>query len=340
MQTVRTHQTAVDWDDRVLGAHTLPHYMQSSTWARTRADGPWSVSQRDLGLDRSHPVLSYERDAEGFGTLQHLPRVSGLEPADIPRLTQRLRADRGAAFATKIEVHQPRDERLVAAFEASGWLPTRASQYRHAVVVETAQGEEELLAGMKKRARGEIRIAERNGVIARRVELSAENRRCMLDLVRETEERSGAFFRGTEYLERVWRAFDDDDRGRLYFAWHDGCVVSGSFVALYGTGAWYKDGGSLRDRPQLMASRFLQWEIMRDLAASGIARYDLGHVPPPNEPHAPGQGVLTFKSAFARDVLEYMPAFQLSHEECAEAWRRGESEFIAAHRARTGDYWY
>lgn len=339
MRTV-TDQTAIGWDDRILAAHTVPHFMQSSTWAKTRSGGPWEAAERDLGTDRSYPVLTFERHAEGFGILQHLPRVSGLEPDDVAPLTERLRADRGTAFATKIEVHQPRDERLIAAFEASGWLPTRASQYRHAVVVETDAGEEELLAGMKKRARGEIRIAERNGVVAERVDLDEGNRRCMLDLVRETEERSGAFFRGAEYLERVWSAFDADDRGRLYFARHEGRVMSGSFVALYGNGAWYKDGGSLRDRPQLMASRFLQWQIMRDLAASGIARYDLGHVPPPNEPDAPGQGVLTFKSAFARDVLEYMPAFQLSYEDHAEAWRRGESEFLAAYHARTGDYWY
>ncbi|WP_448006966.1 lipid II:glycine glycyltransferase FemX [Agromyces bauzanensis] len=339
MRSVRS-DVAIGWDDRILAAHTLPHYMQSTTWEQIRSGGQWEVSRRSLGIDRDLPVLTFERNARGFGTLQHLPRVSGLAPADIPGLTECIRAERGAAFATKIEVHQPRDDTLVAAFESNGWLPTRASQYRHAVVVETALSEEELLAGMKKRARGEIRVAERNGVIAGRVELTEENRRRMLDLVRETEERTGAFFRGSGYLERVWSAFSEDDRGRLYFAWHDGRVVAGAFVARYGRNAWYKDGGSLRDRPQLQASRLLQWEIIRDLAASGIERYDLGHVPPPGEPDAPGQGILTFKSAFARDVLEYMPAFQLSHEECAEAWRRGEGEFLAAHRARTGDYWY
>ena len=46
--------------------------------------------------------------------------------------------------------------------------------------------------------------------------------------------------------------------------------------------------------------------------------------------------MLVFKSAFARDVLEYMPAFQLSHEERGEEWRRGEGAFLAgvprAHR--------
>ena len=43
---------------------------------------------------------------------------------------------------------------------------------------------------------------------------------------------------------------------------------------------------------------------------------------------------------FARDVLEYMPAFQLSHEERGEQWRRGESAYLAHYLERTGDYWY
>ena len=129
-------------------------------------------------------------------------------------------------------------------------------------------------------------------------------------------------------------------RGHLYFATYDDQVVAGAFITRYGPNAWYKDGGSTRDQPHVMASRLLQWRIIRDLAADGVERYDLGHVPPPDEPDAPGHGILVFKSAFARDVLEYMPAFQLSHEERGEEWRRGESAFLARYLERTGDYWY
>ncbi|MFD4420293.1 lipid II:glycine glycyltransferase FemX [Agromyces sp. NPDC058484] len=340
MQAVQSDQVSVGWDERVLAAHTTPHYMQSSTWQAIRSGGPWEVTRRDLGTGHDYPVLVFERHAEGFGTLAHLPRVSGVTAGDVAPLTERIRAERGAAFATKLEVHQPRDEELVDALATCGWLPTRASQYRHTVIVDTALSDEEILASMKKRARSEIRIAEKNDVLVGRAELSDENREHMLDLVRETEERSGAFFRGAGYLARVWQAFVADDRGQLYFAWHGGRVVAGAFVVRFGANAWYKDGGSLRDQPQLMASRLLQWGIIRDLAASGIRRYDLGHVPPPADPDAPGQGVLTFKSAFARDVLEYMPAFQLAHEGRAEQWRRGENAFIARHLERAGDYWY
>lgn len=340
MQAAQSQQVAVAWDDRVLTAHSAPHFMQSSTWETVRSRGPWHVHRRGLGIDRDYPVLVFERLATGYGLFQHLPRVSGIEPGDVGALTERIRAERGTAFATKIEVHQPRDEALVEAFLANGWQPAKASQYRHTVIVDTNASQEQILARMKKRARAEIRVAERHGVEVRRAELDDANRARMIDLVRETEERSGAFFRGDEYLEHVWSTFAADGRGRLYLAWHGDQVVAGAFIARYGPNAWYKDGGSTRDQPQLMASRLLQWRIIRELAADGVERYELGHVPPPGEPDAPGQGILIFKSAFARDVLEYMPAFQLSHEERGEQWRRGEGAFLADHLARTGDYWY
>ena len=81
MQAAQSQQRAVVWDDRVLAAHSNPHFMQSSTWETVRASGPWHVSRRGLGTERDFPVLVFERLAEGYGLFQHLPRVSGVDPA-------------------------------------------------------------------------------------------------------------------------------------------------------------------------------------------------------------------------------------------------------------------
>ena len=180
MQAAQSQRVAVEWDDRVLAAHSMPHFMQSSTWESVRSTGPWHVSRRGLGSERDFPVLVFERLAEGYGLFQHLPRVSGIEPSDVGSLSDRIRAERGTAFATKIEVHQPRDEALVAAFLEHGWQPAKASQYRHTVIVDTSVGEEEILANMKKRARAEIRVAERHGVVVGRAELDDDNRTRMI----------------------------------------------------------------------------------------------------------------------------------------------------------------
>ncbi|WP_127793697.1 lipid II:glycine glycyltransferase FemX [Agromyces sp. LHK192] len=328
------------WDARVLAEPGDPHFMQSSTWARVRSTGPWRV--RAATADEGPPVsvLEFERDVAEVGALRHLPRISGIGPDEVEPLTAYVRETAAGAFATKVELYQHRDDDLDAAFRANGWLPTRASQYRHAVVVRLADGADAAFERMKKRGRAEIRTGERNGVVVERTDVSGADAEQMIDLVRTTEERSGAFFRDDEYLRRVWTAFADDGGGSLYLAKHGERVVAGAFVVRFGTHAWYKDGGSTRDLPQLMASRYLQWRIMQDLAQQGVHHYDLGHVPPPDHPHPAGRGILIFKSAFAPDLVEYQPAYLLAHTPAAEAWRLGESAFISRHRTETGDYWY
>lgn len=328
------------WDAGVLRAHSAPHFMQGRTWAEVRAHGPWTAEPVDLGMSQELPALAYERRADGVGTLRHLPRVSGVTGDSVPRLTARVVSDRGWAFATKLELYQPRDPALDVAFAAAGWRPTRASQYRYAIVVDLRGGEDAILARMKKRARSEIRAGERNGIVVERAALGGADEDEMIALVRTTEQRSGAFFRSDDYLRTVWNAFAADGRGRLYLARHHGRVVSGAFVACFGRRAWYKDGGSTRDVPQLMASRLLQWRIMQELAADGYVEYDLGHVPPPDSAHPAGRGILIFKSAFAARAVEYQPAYLLVHEEVGERWRLCESAFLAAHRAATGDDFY
>lgn len=335
---VRRH-VAPDWDDRVLASHSAPHFMQSRTWAKIRAAGPWRVDTIELGSGSDLPALVFERRTADAGLLRHLPRVTGVRAADVPELTARVSAHRGEAFATKIEVYQLRDPELDAAFTAAGWLPTRASQYRFAVVTDLADGADAAHARMKKRARAEIRVGERNGVDVERVEVGGPGTEEMLALVRVTEERSGAFFRRDDYLRTVWDGFAADGRGALYLAKHDGRVVAGAFVARYGRRAWYKDGGSLRDVPNLMASRLLQWRVMQELAVDGVTAYDLGHVPPPNPDQPAGTGIQTFKTAFA-PVVEFQPAYLLPHSPAAERWRVDEARFLADYRAKTGDYWY
>lgn len=325
------------WDARILAWQDHPHFMQGSAWAAAKAGGPWAIHQREVA---GRAVQVFEREAEGFGLLQHAPRVSGIRPGDVPALTESFRAQRGDAFSLKLETYQPRDPQLESAFAAAGWVPAKASQYRFGVTVDLSDGADAAFTAMKKRARNEIRQAEKHGVVVERVEPTEGNQRILLDLIRVTEDRSGAFFRGDDYLLAVWNAFFERDAGRLYFASYEGRPIAGAFVCVFGSVAHYKDGGSVRDS-RVMAPRLQQWRIMQDLAADGVRHYDLGNVPPPNLEGASTTGLMIFKGAYARDIVEYLPAFELPFTAARDAWGAGgESEFLAAYRARTGDSFY
>ena len=133
MQAAQSQEHAVAWDDRVLASQSAPHFMQSSTWEAVRSAGPWRVSRRGLGIERDFPVLVFERLAEGFGLLAHLPRVSGLGPADVPWFTERVRAERGTAFAWTISSLTKR--RVCANRFLTTWMP--AANRPHCFVLMT-----------------------------------------------------------------------------------------------------------------------------------------------------------------------------------------------------------
>lgn len=326
------------WDAEVLASQDHPHFMQGAVWAGVKAGGPWAIEQRTIaGL----PVQLFSREADGYGVLQHLPRVSGIRPSHVPELTEALREGSGDAFSLKLEAYQPRDPELDAAFTAAGWVPAKASQYRFGVTVRTGDGEDQVWADMKKRARNEIRQADdRHGVVVERADPTEAAQRELIDLIRVTEDRSGAFFRDDDYLLTVWNAFFEAGAGRLYFASYQGRRIAGAFVNTFGAIAHYKDGGSVRDS-RVMAPRLLQWRIMQDLAADGIQEYDLGNVPPPNAEGASTTGLMIFKGAFARDVVEYQPTYELPFTAARDAWGAGgETDFLAEYKAKTGDSFY
>src|SRR5690606_31778687 len=100
---------------------------------------------------------------------------------DVPALTESFRAQRGDAFSLKLETYQPRDPQLESAFAAAGWVPAKASQYRFGVTVDLSDGADAAFTAMKKRARNEIRQAEKHGVVVERVEPTEGNQRILLD---------------------------------------------------------------------------------------------------------------------------------------------------------------
>ncbi|MCX7521182.1 peptidoglycan bridge formation glycyltransferase FemA/FemB family protein [Microbacterium sp. STN6] len=329
------------WDDEVLALQGDAHFMQSEAWAATKQATPWALSR--IAADASPlPVQLFTRRVPAFGSLVHAPRVAGVRAEHVPELTRALRqaASRGA-FAVKLEFFQHDDDALFAAFEENGWMRTLASQYRHAVSLDITGSEDEVLGRFKKRARYEVRAAERGGVEVKRVPLTSENVDTMVSLVNTTKDRTGAFFRHRGYLERAWRAFAERGQGDLYFASHEGEILAGAFVFSFGRTAWYKDGGSVRSKPKLMAPRFLQWEIMRDLRARGIERYELGNIPDPDAVEGSSTaGLFRFKTGFSDETVRYLPAVELPLKDRQGFWHTQEKNWLRVYSRARRDYWY
>lgn len=330
------------WDKLVISTSPNPHYMQSSAWGESKAKTQWPVS-RFIGYDANGilPLQVFSRTVPSLGRLHYVPNVTGITPEIIPALTSQLKSQYGKGMVLKLECYQPHSDDLIQAFTSNGWLKANSVQARSTVIVDIQGTSDELFTRIKKRARYEVRVAERSGVRVEKVEVNEQNLKHLTSLMNITAKRSGSFFRKESYTTKYWKAFSRTEQAHLYFAWHEMDLLAGAFVVTYGKTGWYKDGGSVRQKSNLMGPRFLQWEIMRDLQTMGITHYDLSGIPAESELETSSmKGLYTFKTGFAHETTHFMPAMELPFGKRHPVWSVSEPQFLRLYSGFRKDFWY
>lgn len=329
------------WDDLLLNSNA--HFMQSSSWGESKSKSQWPVSRYiAYTQDGVLPIQVFSRTVPGLGRVHYAPEVCGVNKTNIGALTEQLKKQYGKGLVFKLELYQPYSEDLIQAFKALGWVGANSVQHRNSVIVDLDQAsEEDLFMSLKKRCRYEIRLAKKNGVRVEKVDITDDKLNLLSSLMNATAKRSGAFFRKNSYTNKYWHAFAGSGQGSLYFVWHDMDLLAGAYVIEYGKNAWYKDGGSVRHKSNLMGPRLLQWEIMADLRKRGIKHYDLSGVPAEEDiENSSMKGLYTFKTGFANTTTKFMPAMELPFGHRYPAWPKFEHQFLRIYSGFTKDFWY
>lgn len=339
--TVRTEEEEA-WDKLVLQHLPGSHFMQSSAWGVSKARSQWPLSRFIAYSDNDIiPMQVFSRTIPGLGRLYYAPGVSHIQSNQIRHITSQIRQQYKRGMVFKLELYQPQDEQLISAFLENGWQRAHSVQHRNTVIVNLGDSEERLLMSYKKRARYEVRIAQRNGVVVEKCTPTPDKMSLLATLMDITAKRSGAFFRKNTYTNRYWDAFGQAGQGALYFVRHEADVLAGAYVITYGDRAWYKDGGSVRHKVQLMGPRLLQWEIMRDLQRQGIKSYDLSGIPAESERETSSmQGLYVFKTGFSKETTTLMPALELPLGKRYSVWPKTEPQFLRFYSGFRRDFWY
>ena len=224
------------------------------------------------------------------------------------------------AFLLKIE---PRlDPGARDAIRAAGYRDTvRIIPNPSTVLVEIGapdRSDEQLLAGLGKKARNSINRARRDGIVASRVPATDENCAALYRLLRETAE--GRFvLRSEEYYRAFWQGFERSGAGQMFFAHRAGAdgepeLIAGAYAMALGDKTTYKDGASVRAKSAYGASHALQWEVLRWAAERGARVHDLCGAPPADradDREHPLFGVGQFKRSFTPEITDYAGAFDL-----------------------------
>jgi lipid II:glycine glycyltransferase (peptidoglycan interpeptide bridge formation enzyme) len=174
------------------------------------------------------------------------------------------------------------------------------------VLLDLAQGMENLVAGMKPKWRYNARLALKKGVRVR--EAGEDGLELFYSLLKETARRDGIAIHGIEYYRALF-SHGREYRGgggpqiRLYLADHEGDLLAGVFVLLRGNEAVYLYGASSDKKRNLMAPYALQMKAVEDASSSGCLVYDLFGIPPNEDPSHPMAGLYRFKTGFGGRII-------------------------------------
>ena len=316
-----TEQELASWDEQIVHNPDGGNVLQTKAYGEFKAAHSWPAHYAvvELSDGSTLQVAFLTRKVPGLGELWYTPKGPGVKDLDqLKEFIDQVRtyvADKNV-FMVKVEPDLLIADAPKAKLEKLGLVKSQFNlQWNQATtLVDLSVSEDEILAGFKQKTRYNIRLAARKGVEVAPVELSPENMATMYGLLKATQERNGFHMRSQSYLEGFWQAYVGAGMGQLFFATHEGEVLSGLFALYLGKKGLYKDGGSTRSKANLMAPYAMQWEVMKWLKARGVVEYDLHGMPPKAElenPNHPLAGLVQFKSGFNTEVTEYVGVYNL-----------------------------
>ena len=179
----------------------------------------------------------------------------------------------------------------------------------HTVMLDLGLTEEELLAGMRRQTRYDVRRAEKLGITVSR-DNSEEIFREFHRVQTETAKRQGFVPPSLKVLLAGREAFGDSIW--IYVAKTEaGEPVAYGLVIRDGHEGDYYEAASTELNRKLPGAYALLWQAMRDLKKEGAERFNLWGIAPKGQPGHRYAGVTTFKTGFGGEVVEYVPAHDL-----------------------------
>jgi peptidoglycan pentaglycine glycine transferase (the first glycine) len=319
-----TTLTGDEWNKLIAG---LPgaHILQTWEWGQFKADYGWQPLPqvwRDAQGQVRAAALVLKRSMPGGLSILYVPRGPLVDWTDatwsikvmeeLQNLARRLNAifikvDPELALGYGIpgsgdDQPNPLGECILEQMKVRGWrFSPDQVQFCNTALLDLSGNEDEWLAKMKQKARYNLRLAQKKGVLVR---AGLESDLPMLyRMYAETSVRDGFVIRNESYYLDLWQRFMERGMAEPLVAEVDGEAVAAIVPFYFGQRAWYLHGMSRQAHREKMPNYLLQWEAMRRAKAFGSVTYDLWGAPDVFDESDSMWGVFRFKEGLGAKVM-------------------------------------
>lgn len=172
------------------------------------------------------------------------------------------------------------------------------------------KSEQDLLSGMRKTTRYEIKQATALGIKVT-TSKDPEDIDNFYKLQKETAKRQHFVEFDKRFLKEQFSVFAKDNQTILYTAYLGKKKLAQAFIIFYGQEVDYHYGASTLDGRKHPGAYLIQWEAIREAKKRGLSRYNLWGVAPEGDLNHRFWGVSVFKRGFGGQDLEYLHARDL-----------------------------
>ncbi len=341
------------WSDLLAATATGGDPLQTLTFAGIKRGAGWRPHALvfEPGTGEAYPFVALSRPVALLGTAWYIPNGPGLDTAaqlqSFAHVAKHWFLKRRGFLLTMdslLPQHSltPEDARAAGLIKRSALQPGSA----HTILLDLTPGETAVYASFKSTCRNNISRATREGVTAEAVPCTEENMRSMYHLLEETGSTAGYRPRTYAYHRALWLAFAELGNGQLFLAKHEDRVVAGLYMITHAKTGYYKDGGSVRERPVRGASHLLQWTAITWLMNQpGITTYDFIGSPPSDQignPEHPLHGLGRFKTQFSQVVADRLGSYEIHlRPRAVRLWHRAGYRIVnGLTRRLTGEQFY
>jgi peptidoglycan pentaglycine glycine transferase (the first glycine) len=303
--------------DAFVGSSSYGHVLQSWEWGEVKARTGWESTRLALraGKDvRAAAQILLRSLPYGLGRLAYVPKGPVLDYEDRGALTSMLAMLEGfcsqqGVISLKIEPEVLESSGVVEQLLALGLTKASPVQMRSTIWVDLALSEEEILAKQKQKTRYNTRLAIKRGVTIRPG--TDSDLAHWYAMYASTARRDSFSIHGLEYYKIVLEELRTRGLAELLLAEHEGDLLAGIIVFLFGSKAQYMYGASSNEKRNLMAPYLLQWEGMRWAKKHGATVYDLWGIPDRLEENEDLWGVYRHKRGYGGEIVRYVGAFDM-----------------------------
>jgi lipid II:glycine glycyltransferase (peptidoglycan interpeptide bridge formation enzyme) len=288
---------AAEWDAR-LGDWPAANLLQSYAWGEVQARAGWETQRIQIATPSEPLPVSVQVGTSGVPGFTRIYVARGPVCAANDQVAFRAVAEALLELgrerrALALEVETPwREEAVPAGHPWLEWTPSAARQPLATVVVDLEPAPDAILASFHSKARYNVKLAERRGVLINEQASLADLVAC----IQATEERQRIHLPSAEHLAVVCEQLGD--RVRILAAEVEGEVVAAILTATFAAEAIYLYGGATGKHRERMPNQLLQWRAMLRARDEGCRAYDLWGIPETDDPLHPWRGLAQFKLGF------------------------------------------